>query len=65
MATSTVVDHKYRRSRRVCAPNRPHLVKLTGLVLSPAFDTNPNPHKRHLSLAIDQVDGSLNLGGGY
>lgn len=29
-------------------------------MLSPAFDINPNPHKGHLSLAIDEADASLN-----
>lgn len=41
--------------------NHGFLVEPTGLVLSPAFDINPNPHKRHLSLAIDEVDNSLDL----
>lgn len=41
--------------------NHGFFVEATGLVLSPAFDINPNPHKAHLSLAIDEVDTSLNL----
>lgn len=41
--------------------NHGFLVEATGLVLSPAFDINPNPHKDHLSLAIDEADTSLNL----
>lgn len=41
--------------------NHGFLVEPTGLVLSPAFDINPNPHKGHLSLAIDEADTSLNL----
>jgi len=41
--------------------NHGFFVESTGLVLSPAFDINPNPHKKHLSLAIDEVDTSLNL----
>jgi serine/threonine-protein kinase HipA len=41
--------------------NHGFLVESTGLVLSPAFDINPNPQKRHLSLAIDEADTSLNL----
>jgi serine/threonine-protein kinase HipA len=41
--------------------NHGFFVEPTGLVLSPAFDINPNPHKSHLSLAIDEVDTSLNL----
>jgi serine/threonine-protein kinase HipA len=41
--------------------NHGFFVEPTGLVLSPAFDINPNPHKRHLSLAIDEVDTSLSL----
>jgi serine/threonine-protein kinase HipA len=41
--------------------NHGFLVESTGLVLSPAFDINPNPHKDHLSLAIDEIDTSLNL----
>lgn len=42
--------------------NHGFFVESTGLVLSPAFDINPNPHKNHLSLAIDEADTSLNLG---
>lgn len=41
--------------------NHGFFVEPTGLVLSPAFDINPNPHKRHLSLAIDEADTSINL----
>jgi serine/threonine-protein kinase HipA len=41
--------------------NHGFFVESTGLVLSPAFDINPNPHKDHLSLAIDETDTSLNL----
>jgi serine/threonine-protein kinase HipA len=41
--------------------NHGFFVEATGLVLSPAFDINPNPHKDHLSLAIDETDTSLNL----
>jgi len=41
--------------------NHGFFVESTGLVLSPAFDINPNPHKNHLSLAIDETDTSLNL----
>ncbi|MGH8179195.1 MAG: type II toxin-antitoxin system HipA family toxin [Steroidobacter sp.] len=41
--------------------NHGFFVESTGLVLSPAFDINPNPHKGHLSLAIDEADTSLNL----
>lgn len=41
--------------------NHGFFVETTGLVLSPAFDINPNPHKKHLSLAIDEADTSLNL----
>jgi serine/threonine-protein kinase HipA len=41
--------------------NHGFLVESTGLVLSPAFDINPNPHNGHLSLAIDESDPSLNL----
>ena len=41
--------------------NHGFFVEQTGLVLSPAFDINPNPHKDHLSLAIDETDTSLNL----
>lgn len=41
--------------------NHGFLVEPTGLVLSPAFDINPNPHKRQLSLAIDEVNTSLDL----
>jgi serine/threonine-protein kinase HipA len=36
-------------------------VESKGLVLSPAFDINPDPHKNHLNLAIDEADTSLNL----
>jgi serine/threonine-protein kinase HipA len=41
--------------------NHGFLVESSGLVLSPAFDINLNPHKDHLSLAIDEADTSLNL----
>jgi serine/threonine-protein kinase HipA len=41
--------------------NHGFFVESTGLVLSPAFDINPNPHKDHLSLAIDEADTSLNV----
>lgn len=41
--------------------NHGFFVEPTGLVLSPVFDINPNPHKNHLSLAIDETDTSLNL----
>lgn len=41
--------------------NHGFFVEPTGLVLSPAFDINPNPHKRRLSLAIDEVNTSLDL----
>jgi serine/threonine-protein kinase HipA len=41
--------------------NHGFFVEPTGLALSPAFDINPNPHKGHLSLAIDEADTSLNL----
>lgn len=41
--------------------NHGFFVEATGLVLSPAFDINPNPHKDHLSLAIDETDTSVNL----
>lgn len=41
--------------------NHGFFVEATGLVLSPAFDINPNPHRGHLSLAIDEADTSLNL----
>jgi serine/threonine-protein kinase HipA len=41
--------------------NHGFFVESTGLVLSPAFDINPNPHKNHLSLAIDETDTSLDL----
>jgi len=41
--------------------NHGFFVESTGLVLSPAFDINPNPHKEHLSLAIDEADTSLHL----
>lgn len=41
--------------------NHGFFVESLGLVLSPAFDINPNPHKGHLSLAIDEADTSLNL----
>jgi serine/threonine-protein kinase HipA len=41
--------------------NHGFFVESAGLVLSPAFDVNPNPHKGHLSLAIDEADTSLNL----
>jgi serine/threonine-protein kinase HipA len=32
-----------------------------GLVLAPAYDLNPNPSGQHLSLAIDELDASLDL----
>ena len=38
--------------------NHGFFVEATGLVLSPAFDINPNPHKGHLSLAIDEADST-------
>jgi serine/threonine-protein kinase HipA len=41
--------------------NHGFFVGSAGLVLSPAFDMNPNPHKRQLSLAIDEADASLSL----
>jgi serine/threonine-protein kinase HipA len=41
--------------------NHGFFVESAGLVLSPAFDLNPNPHKRHLSLAIDETSASLDL----
>jgi serine/threonine-protein kinase HipA len=41
--------------------NHGFFVDSTGLVLSPAFDINPNPHKRQLSLAIDEVNTALSL----
>ena len=41
--------------------NHGFFVEPTGLVLSPAYDINPNPHKDHLSLSIDEADTSLNL----
>jgi serine/threonine-protein kinase HipA len=41
--------------------NHGFFVESTGLVLSPAFDINPNPHGGQLSLAIDETDTSLNL----
>lgn len=41
--------------------NHGFLVESAGLVLSPAFDINPNPHKNQLSLAIDEVNTSLDL----
>lgn len=41
--------------------NHGFFVETTGLVLSPAYDINPNPHKGHLSLAIDEADTSLNI----
>lgn len=41
--------------------NHGFFVEPTGLVLSPAFDINPSPHKTHLSLAIDEADTSLNI----
>jgi serine/threonine-protein kinase HipA len=41
--------------------NHGFFVESSGLVLSPAFDINPNPHNGHLSLAIDEADTSLNL----
>lgn len=40
--------------------NHGFFVESAGLMLSPAFDLNPNPQKRQLSLAIDEVDSSLN-----
>jgi serine/threonine-protein kinase HipA len=41
--------------------NHGFFVEPKGLVLSPAFDINPNPHRGHLSLAIDEVDTTLSL----
>jgi serine/threonine-protein kinase HipA len=41
--------------------NHGFFVEPSGLVLSPAFDINPNPYKGHLSLAIDEADTTLSL----
>lgn len=41
--------------------NHGFFVEITGLVLSPAFDMNPNPHRRQLSLAIDEANTTLSL----
>lgn len=41
--------------------NHGFFVDPAGLTLSPAFDINPNPHKNHLNLAIDEVDSRLSL----
>lgn len=41
--------------------NHGFIVGTTGLVLSPVFDTNPNPRRRQLTLAIDEVNATLSL----
>lgn len=41
--------------------NHGFIIGSAGLVLSPAFDINPNPHKKLLSLAIDEVNATLSL----
>jgi serine/threonine-protein kinase HipA len=41
--------------------NHGFLVDAAGIVLSPAFDMNPNPEKSQLTLAIDETNASLNL----
>lgn len=41
--------------------NHGFIIGSAGLVLSPAFDINPNPHKKQLSLAIDEVNATLSL----
>lgn len=41
--------------------NHGFFVEPSGLVLSPAYDLNPNPHGGHLSLAIDEADTTLNI----
>jgi serine/threonine-protein kinase HipA len=41
--------------------NHGFLIGSAGLTLSPVFDINPNPHRRQLSLAIDEGDTTLSL----
>ena len=38
--------------------NHGFFVEPRGLVLSPAYDMNPNPERRELSIAIDEVDAT-------
>lgn len=41
--------------------NHGFIIASPGLTLSPVFDINPNPHRRQLSLAIDETNASLDL----
>ena len=67
--TATDSEELFRRvAFSICISNtddhlRNHgfFVEATGLVLSPAFDMNPNPHGRQLSLAIDEANTTLSF----
>ncbi len=42
--------------------NHGFFIESQGLVLSPAFDMNPNPERSELSLAIDEVNATCDVG---